>query len=241
MNRYFLFFSLIFLSQCMLGQTNPEALDSLLMGHHLFPDTGKKYRLQPEVAQAFEKMKTEALEDGIEMEIVSSFRSYATQKKIWNRKFKRFTAEGMPAKRAIKKIIEYSTLPGTSRHHWGTDIDLILKNHSVKGDVLLDSLFHNNNPFEPLRLWMEKNASAFGFYLVYDRDSLRKGFQYEPWHYSYKKISKPYLAHYIKNNVLEKIKKDTTVLGHRVMDSLFLAGYKEEHILGIHPQLKFKN
>ena len=111
----------------MLSQTNPETLDSLLMGHHLFPDTGKKYRLQPEVAEACEKMKAAAQEDGIEMEVVSSFRSYAAQKKIWNRKFKRFTAEGMPTKRAIKKIIEYSTLPGTSRHHWGTDIDLILK------------------------------------------------------------------------------------------------------------------
>ena len=238
MKRLSTFFSMIFLCQYGMAQTNPKALDSILMGYHLFSDIGKQYRLQPEVAHAFEKMKAYALQDGIEMEIVSSFRSYATQKKIWNRKFTRFTAEGMSAKMAIKKIIEYSTLPGTSRHHWGTDIDLVLKNHSIKGDILLDSLFHHNNAFEPLRLWMEKNAATFGFYMVYDRDSLRKGFQYEPWHYSYKKIAGPYLAHYIQNNILRKIKKDSTVLGYEVMDSLFLAQYMEEQILGIHPQLK---
>ena len=28
-------------------------------------------------------------------------------------------------KKAISEIIRFSTVPGTSRHHWGTDIDII--------------------------------------------------------------------------------------------------------------------
>ena len=82
-----------------------------------------------------------------------------------------------------------------------------------------------------------KNASAFGFYLVYDRDSLRKGFQYEPTLFLQKNFS--LIWRIISKTMCEKIKKDTTVLGHRVMDSLFLAGYKEEHF-GDSPPTQFK-
>ena len=42
---------------------------------------------------------------------------------------------------AIDKIIEYSTLPGTSRHHWGTDIDIIDAEPPEEGDVLLPKNF----------------------------------------------------------------------------------------------------
>lgn len=238
MKSKFLFLSLIFFCLRLVAQSASKSLDSVLMGHFIFPENGKEYRLHPEAEKAFEKMKVAALQEGMDIEVVSSFRSYAAQKRIWNRKFKRFTAAGMNAREAIEKIIEYSTVPGTSRHHWGTDIDLIIRNTSVEGDVLLDSLFHGNKPFSPLRQWMEKNASRFGFYLVYDKDSLRKGFNYEPWHYSFKKIAKKYLTHYVQNKMIFQIKKDSTVLGHEVMDSLFLSKYEAEQILSIHPYLR---
>ena len=61
-----------------------------------------------------------------------------------------------PPEAAIEKIIEYSTLPGTSRHHWGTDIDLVLGDIEVEGDLLLEEHFHQGGPYEKLRLWMEK-------------------------------------------------------------------------------------
>lgn len=238
MKKSFLLICLGFVSLSILGQTSEQQMDSILLGHYLYPDKGKEYRLHPEAEKAFEKMRSAALQDGIDIEVVSSFRSYAAQKRIWNRKFKRFTSEGISAKDAINKIIEYSTLPGTSRHHWGTDIDLILRHSNVKGDVLLDSLFHKNNAFSTLRQWMERHASDYGFHLVYDQDSLRKGFRYEPWHYSYKKLSKVYLSKYIQKRMLMKIKNDSTVLGYQIMDRLFMDQYEKEQILGIHPLLQ---
>ena len=65
-------------------------------------------RLQPQAARAFQMMKTAALKDNIKLKVVSSFRDYSTQKRIWNRKYKRFTLEGLSPLEAIEKIVEYS-------------------------------------------------------------------------------------------------------------------------------------
>ena len=36
---------------------------------------------------------------------------------------------------------------------------------------------------------MDKNSEKFGFYIVYDDNDKRPGFEYEPWHYTYKPVS----------------------------------------------------
>ena len=100
------------------------------------------------------------------------------------------------ANQVISKIIEYSTIPGTSRHHWGTDLDIIDANSTYKGDVLVPSKFHGTGPFCKLKEWMDNNAANFGFKLVYTDTPTREGFKYEPWHYSFAEISKPMLSEY---------------------------------------------
>ena len=91
--------------------------------------------------KAFNKMRVAAWEDGIVISPVSSFRSYSRQKAIFESKFKRFQTEGLSPTESVKKIIEYSTIPGTSRHHWGTDIDVIEGKIKIEGDVLLEEHF----------------------------------------------------------------------------------------------------
>ncbi len=80
---------------------------------------GAEYQLLSEVIQAFEKMKKAALLVGIDIKVVSGFRSYERQRAIWNGKYKANRQAGLSPEENIQKIIEYSTLPGTSRHHWG--------------------------------------------------------------------------------------------------------------------------
>ena len=67
--------------------------DSILMGRYRLQKNGIEYALQPQAARAFQMMKTAALKDNIKLKVVSSFRDYSTQKRIWNRKYKRFTLE----------------------------------------------------------------------------------------------------------------------------------------------------
>ena len=55
-------------------------------------------------------------------------------------------------------------------------------------DVLLTEKYENGI-FTKLKRWMDVNSERFGFYLTYVNDKNRKGFEYEPWHYSYKPVS----------------------------------------------------
>jgi len=186
---------------------------------------------------AFEKMQKAALKEGIELKIISAYRSYDQQKSIWNRKFLSNKKAGLVSEDNIKKIIEYSTLPGTSRHHWGTDVDLIDGSKAQEGDVLISEKFHQNGPYVILRKWMDQHAANFGFIRPYTNNSERKGFYYEPWHYSYAPIAIPMLKAYSKLN-LKKTLATTNLEGSASLSEKFLKKYYTENILGIAKELK---
>ena len=191
----------------------------------------------PEAAEAFEKMKAAALEQGFELKVVSSYRSYDRQKAIWNRKFNRNQSEGLSPEENIKKIIEYSTLPGTSRHHWGTDIDIVDGAIPPEGDVLLTEKFHDGGPYEPLRVWLEENAASFGFICAYPDDDTRSGFYYEPWHYSYAPNAVLFYRAYLELN-LPQLLLDDDLEGRDYLTHDFLTHYRQSHVRGIHPDLQ---
>ena len=197
---------------------------------------GDSYQLRKEAHDSFLKMQEAALIEGINIEVVSSYRSYEHQTRIWTRKYNRFIADSLPPMNAIKKIIEYSTIPGTSRHHWGTDIDIIDANIERPESVLETIHFENEGVFVNLKKWMDAHANEFGFYLVYTDDENRKGFKYEPWHYSYKAISKEMLVQYQKIDIQELLKKDKLV-GSDFFTDEFISNYINHNILDINPEL----
>lgn len=198
----------------------------------------RNFQLLPEVARSFELMKEAALKDSINIKIVSSFRSFNKQKKIWNRKFKKNDSLGFSKNKNILKIIEYSTIPGTSRHHWGTDIDIVDDNFKPEGDVLLTEKFYNDGPYVQLKKWLDMNSEKFGFYIVYTKNSKRKGFKHEPWHYSFKPISKDILNELLKVN-FSKLFIENEVLGSEYFTIDFIKYYKENFLLGISSELKY--
>jgi len=195
--------------------------------------TSKMHR---EAKKAFLKMKTAALEQGIDIEIVSAYRSFQRQKEIFERKYHRFTLQGKTPIQAIEKIIEYSTIPGTSRHHWGTDIDIIDRSASRPNDVLLAKNFHGFGPYCKLKEWMNKHSESFGFYEVYTNNAQRKGFKYEPWHFSYAPVSIPMLKAYKSIN-LKTVLQQEHVKGSRYFTDAFIASYRKHNIWDINPVL----
>lgn len=198
---------------------------------------GDGYKLRKEANESFIKMRNEALKDGIKIQVVSSYRSYEHQKRIWSRKYNKFIGEGLPPEAAILKIIEYSTIPGTSRHHWGTDIDIIDGNVPEPKDVLNENHFVKGGVYVKLKKWMDKNADSFGFCLVYTDEVDRKGFKYEPWHYSYRSTSSRMLDEYLDIDIQNFLKKDK-LLGSEYFTSEFIQKYISENILDINPDLK---
>lgn len=197
---------------------------------------GDGFLLRREAFDAFEKMRKAALEDHISIQVVSSYRNYAHQNRIWERKYKNYSQQGLSPEDSIQKIIEYSTIPGTSRHHWGTDMDIIDANVPQPKHVLNPNHFEAAGSFVHLKKWMDEHSRTYGFYLVYTDTPTRKGFKYEPWHYSYKPLSQNYLRAYRKLSLKEILQKEN-LLGHEYFTARFLESYKKEHVLDINPEL----
>ena len=206
---------------------------SELMGKAEIELYGEGINLRKEAHDAFIEMKKAAYQDGISIEIVSSFRSFDRQLAIFERKYLQYTEDdGMEPLQAIDKIIEYSTIPGTSRHHWGTDIDIIDASKKTEGDVLVPSKFEEGGPFADLKVWMDEHAREYGFYLVYTDESKRRGFKYEPWHYSYAPLSVPMLEIFRKKNILQLLVKED-FMGSEFLTTGFIKTYIRDNILDI--------
>ncbi len=233
LNQFCIFLFLISLNS---SQSQTSVSNDELIGKGQPVLFGKDHKLRKEAHDAFLKLKTEAQKAGIKIGFVSSYRSFDHQKRIWERKFKRNKSLGLTDEENIKKIIEYSTIPGTSRHHWGTDIDIIDLNVKQPKSLLQPNNYHGNGNFCKLKNWMDKNANRFGFYLVYTNNGNRKGFKYEPWHYSYKPLSSLYLKKY-KSIDLSKLILTEQLSGRKSFSDAFIQNYLNEHILDINPEL----
>lgn len=197
---------------------------------------GIGYKLRLEAHQAFILMSEAALKSDIRIEVVSSYRSYAHQNRIWMRKYNQYMNDGLSPEACIQKIIEYSTIPGTSRHHWGTDLDIIDSNVKRPRHVLSPVHFESGGCFRKLKLWLDQHAKDYGFYLAYTNAEDRQGFKYEPWHYSYKPLSQSYLKDYLKFD-LNTIITSEKLLGHSYFSDTFIDNYLHQNILDINPEL----
>jgi LAS superfamily LD-carboxypeptidase LdcB len=198
--------------------------------------TFEAHKLTPETATAFHAMQVAALQEGIDIQLVSAYRSFERQQYIWEDKFERYTAEGESPEQAIARILKYSTIPGTSRHHWGTDVDITDGNIKNEKRVLVPSKFHGDGPFAALHKWMQENAQRFGFYLVYTKDAKRAGFSYEPWHYSYLPEAKVFLNNYNSRMAFAYF-KSVGVKGSEHIDRDFWDAYYHTYVKGINTKL----
>ncbi|MFO6425422.1 M15 family metallopeptidase [Motilimonas sp. KMU-193] len=152
--------------------------------------------LQSDALAAFIMMQHAAKRDGIELAIASSFRSFARQQLIWDAKMRGQRAildkssqpiepTTLNERDKILAILHWSAIPGASRHHWGTDIDvyspsLLPKNIQLQ---LIPSEYQQGGHQHKLSQWLDNHMDQFGFYLPYSED--RNGVAIEPWHLSY--------------------------------------------------------
>ncbi len=188
--------------------------------------------LRKDTYQAFLAMDSVARTAGIELQIRSATRNFEVQKSIWERKWTGQTpvenGEKLnettpdPVQRALK-ILRYSSMPGSSRHHWGTDIDM---------NNFTNRFFEHG---EGLRIytWLEENAAKFGFRQPYTaKDSLRPdGYNEEKWHWSFYPVS-DVLTEYASRHL-----KDSMISGFMGAETATEIGIVEKYVLGINPRL----
>ncbi len=157
-------------------------------------------RAHPLAAAALLDLRNAAGTAGIELKVVSGFRDFNRQLAIWNGKFtgsrplldaagQAFDHADLYESELIDAILTWSALPGASRHHWGSDFDVIDAAAVASGarPGLLPAEFAAGGCFERLGDWLDSNMGRFGFFRPYATD--RGGVQPEPWHLSYAPVS----------------------------------------------------
>lgn len=175
----------------LMGKFDPSAREDFAPVPEAYNVSGYQMYLRTEALDAFSKMREKALEDGINLSIASAARNFDYQKNLWNNKWNALSMNGVER---FKKILEYSAVPGTSRHHWGTDIDINAATpeyfRTSKGALVYE--------------WLNKNAPLFGFCQPYNAKGPDRptGYNEEKWHWSYLPIARNLTQKYI--NLIQK-------------------------------------
>jgi len=167
---------------------------------HVVQHDAPRFAAHPDVAAAFLRLRAAAARDGIELRPYSSFRGYEAQARIWEAKYSGhatlYDIDGHPRDRAgmteddvIGHILDWSALPGASRHQWGTEIDVVDAAVMPPGykPQLLPAEVADGGLFAPLHRWLDAHIHEHGFFRPYAR--FQGGMFPEPWHLSYAPVS----------------------------------------------------
>ena len=217
----------------LLGQVDPTKDSGFAAIPKAFSARTDVAYMNAEALEAYTRMRAAALKDGVTLIIQSPFRSFSDQKGIWNGKWTGATLiDGKtnlrllfpdPKARALE-ILKYSSMPGTSRHHWGTDVDL----NELNND------YFANGRGKSIHNWLTAHAGDFGFCQVYSaKDATRpEGYNEERWHWSYLPVAKRYLAAYPAAVGYEQLK------GFDGWETARQIGVIEKYVAGINPACK---
>lgn len=197
------------------GRFNPDQNPDFTVISPEYCDKSGMY-MNKEAYSAYITMYEEAKKDGITLVIISATRNFDRQKVIWKNKWKRLSGDDTTK---VKNIMRYSSMPGTSRHHWGSDIDFISvePGYWIKGEGL------------KVYNWLKDNAFKFGFFQPYTDDPKRTGYAEERWHWSYAPLSIPYLETFMS------IMKSEDITGFSGSETVGILDIINTHVSGITP------
>jgi LAS superfamily LD-carboxypeptidase LdcB len=153
-----------------------------------------------EVVASFLAMRDAASREGIDLRAVSSYRDFARQLQIWNAKWRGerplYSRDGtlldhgqLTEAGLVDAILSWSAIPGGSRHHWGSDLDVIDAAALPEGYQvqLVPDEYAPSGVFAHLTRWLDAHMTRFGFFRPYGSD--RGGAGIEPWHLSYAPVA----------------------------------------------------
>jgi LAS superfamily LD-carboxypeptidase LdcB len=218
--------------QYLLGKFDYTKDKDFVQLDSIFTDDRKDFYLRKETYEAYKKMFAAAFKDSVKLVIISAERSFDDQKIIWENKWngkatingKRIPYNLYTNVDKAKFILQSGSMPGTSRHHWGTDVDL----NSTEKE------YFETTKGKLIYSWLKQNAKKFGFYQPYTPfDSKRsKGYDEEMWHWSYLPSAKAILENYRKNITYKDF---TGFLGADAAEKLHVI---EDYVMSINSECK---
>jgi LAS superfamily LD-carboxypeptidase LdcB len=171
---------------------------------HVVQRDDLKAAVHPRALDAFLAMKADAAAEGIDVAITSGFRDFEAQERIWNLKWSGqrilYDAQGnarnhdaLGPRELLDAILVWSALPGASRHHWGSEIDVVDRAAMPEGYrvQLLPSEAAPGGVFHALHVWLDAHMQRYGFFRPYR--TFRGGVHPEAWHLSFAEVSLPAL------------------------------------------------
>ncbi|MET1255160.1 M15 family metallopeptidase [Aliikangiella maris] len=178
--------------------------------------TGVKYQINRQVHEDLQALLSAAKQAGIEIAVVSAYRSFSRQLQIWNNKWigksqlldrnaQPLEFSQLDDEQKFKAICHWSAIPGLSRHHWGTDFDIfnaqaINKGYQVR---LIPEEFGSLGPCTHLANWLDNNLENFQFFRPYR--IYQQGVAAEPWHISHIQCSHQFRQYFNKKQYLNFI------------------------------------
>ena len=167
---------------------------------HIVELEAPRCALHFEAVTSFLAMRDAATAAGIDLVAASSFRDFDRQMLLWNRKWRGerplydragrlLDPAALDDTGRVDAILCWSAIPGGSRHHWGTDIDVIDAAAMPPGYQvqLLPAEYADGGVFARLAAWLQDNMGRFGFHRPYA--TAGGGAGVEPWHLSYAPVS----------------------------------------------------
>lgn len=128
----------------------------------------REQRMVPGAAAAWRSMRDAASGEGVELQVVSAYRSVGYQEGILRRKLENG--------QNIEEILRVSAAPGYSEHHSGRALDI-----TTPAYLVLEEEFEHSEAFS----WLTESAGGFGFYMSFPRGNPH-GVAYEPWHWAWR-------------------------------------------------------
>lgn len=216
-----------------------------LARRHIQQYSQPRFAARPEVAQAFLALRAAAAQDGIDLLPIASWRPFGAQLNIWNRKW---SGQGvlhdihgqvrehaaLSPEELVWAILGWSGLPGATRRHWGTDIDVFDRNAMPEGyrTRLLPQEVAPGGVYEGLHAWLDVNIARFGFFRPYRR--YRGGMYPEPWHLSHIASAGAALTAFSTEALGDALRAADGMLGRELVLEM-LPEIVARHVRGIDP------
>ncbi len=138
---------------------------------------GNGHELEERSADAIERMMADAKEDGMNISVTSSYRTYMKQVELFKKKIERLEKDGCSHKKAVEEAGKVVAVPGTSEHQLGLTVDFVTGSYRT-----LDEGIKNTEEYQ----WVEEHAWEYGYVIRYPSGkSGITGIISEPWHLRY--------------------------------------------------------
>lgn len=187
-----------------------------------------------DAVEPFLELRAAAAKEGFDLAIDSGFRSFERQLSIWNRKAtgqlavldsqaRPLDIARLKPRELVFAILRWSALPGASRHHWGTDLDVSDRAAKPAGYEIqqVPEEVEAGGMFGPLHQWLDRRiaaGAAFDFFRPYDAD--RGGVAPERWHLSYGPVAATYLRLLTPDLLKEMVERADLRLKDVVIENL---------------------